>query len=280
MTAALDRNVLFCRMIGFLDQRQLDSLADKTVAVGGAGGVGFTHAEAMVRQGIGRIKISDFDNFGPENTSRQFGCTTETIGRNKAEVLEQRLRSINPGLRVDRFGALSRSNVADFLSGADFVCDGVDYFSVLPHRLLHAEARSRGIPSMIVAPVGYGCTIHVFEPDGMSFDEYFDVNDSMTEQAQLDNWGIGLGPSHLYRHYMEKPFLDMENRTASMVSSICLLSSALMASAALRRLLNLPMSYKPVPYIYHLDVVTARFEELHVPDGVPGIKADPKKYMR
>ncbi|MGH6979762.1 MAG: ThiF family adenylyltransferase, partial [Stellaceae bacterium] len=115
MSDPYDRNILFCRMVGLLTQEQLDSLAHKTVAVGGAGGVGFTHAESIVRQGIGRVKISDFDTFGAENMGRQFGCTTLTVGRPKAEVLEERLMSINPALKVERFGALTRDNIDEFL---------------------------------------------------------------------------------------------------------------------------------------------------------------------
>ncbi|HEY5210012.1 MAG TPA: ThiF family adenylyltransferase [Stellaceae bacterium] len=280
MTDPFDRNILFCRMIGLLTQQQLDSLADKCVAVAGAGGVGFTHAESIVRQGIGRIKISDFDIFGAENMGRQFGCTTLTVGREKADVLQERLMAINPALKIERFGALTADNVAPFLDGADFVCDAVDYFHIGPHRMLHREARNRGIPSMLTAPQGYGCTAHLWDPAHMSFDEYFDLNDSMSEQDQLDNWGLGLGATHMYRHYLAARNLDMENKSGSVISSVCLLSSAVIAAVCLRRLLGQPIYFKPLPYMYHLDLVMGRFEELHIPDGVRGIKADPEKYMR
>jgi molybdopterin/thiamine biosynthesis adenylyltransferase len=280
MSNPFDRNILFCRMVGVLTQEQLDSLEDKTVAVGGAGGVGFTHAESLVRQGIGRIKISDFDTFGPENMGRQFGCTVHTIGRDKAEVLEERLRSINPALKVERFGALGADNIAAFLDGVDFVCDGVDYFNIIARRILHSEARRRRIPAMIVGPQAYGCAVFLFDPDHMSFDNYFDLHDGMSEQAQLDNWGQGLSPGKLFRHYASAPDLDMRNKRASTISAVCLLSTAVMAGIALRRLLDEPASIKPVPYMYHLDLTLARFEEIHVPQGLKGLRADPERYLR
>jgi tRNA threonylcarbamoyladenosine dehydratase len=280
MPDPFDRNILFCRMIGLLTQEQLDSLANKTVAIGGAGGVGFTHAESIVRQGIGRVKISDFDTFGAENMGRQFGCTTLTVGREKAEVLQERLLAINPALKIERFGALAPDNIDRFLDGVDFVCDAVDYFHIAPHRMLHREARKRRIPSMLTAPQGFGCTAHIWDADNMSFDDYFDLNDKMSDQAQLDNWGTGLGATHLYRHYLAKRNLDMENKTGSVISAVCLLSSAIMAAVSLRRLLGQPMFFKSVPYMYHIDLVMGRFDELHIPDGVRGIKADPEKYMR
>jgi len=280
MTDRFDRNILFARMIGLLTQEQLDSLAHKTVAVAGAGGVGFTHAEAIARQGIGNMRISDFDTFDPINMGRQFGCSTLTVGREKAEVLRERLLTINPALKVERFGALEPANVDRFLKGVDFVCDSIDYFHIAPHRMLYAEARKRGIPVALTAPQGFGCTVHFFQPDHMSFDEYFDLNDRMTDQEQLDNWGLGLGPTHFYRHYLAHRNLDMENKSGSVVSAVCLMSSGVMAGLALRRLLNQPIAFKPVPYMYHIDLVMGRFEELYIPEGVRGIKADPKKYMR
>jgi molybdopterin/thiamine biosynthesis adenylyltransferase len=272
--------MLFCRTIGMLTQAQLDLLAHKTVAVGGAGGVGFTHAECLVRQGIGQIKISDLDTFGPENMNRQFGCTINTIGRDKAEVLEERLMSINPSLRVDRFGAVDNATVGNFLDGVDFVCDGMDYFAVGAHRMLHAEARARGIPAIICGPNARGVTIHLFDPAQMSFDEYFDLHDGMDELDMLQNWGTGLGPSHRYRYYMDDPKLDPRQRRATTVSSVCLLASAVLGANVLRKLIIEPIGLKPVPYVYHLDLVTLSFDEIHIPGGVRAIKAEPERYYR
>jgi len=61
---------------------------------------------------------------------------------------------------------------------------------------------------------------------------------------------------------------------------VCLLSTAVMAGIALRNLLNEPVAIKPVPYMYHLDMVVARFEEIHVPQGLRGLNADPERYLR
>lgn len=280
MSDSFDRNILFARMIGLLTQEQLDGLADKTVAIAGAGGVGFTHAEAIVRQGIGNVKISDFDTFDPINMGRQFGCSTLTIGREKAEVLEERLLTINPALKIERFGALDSSNIGPFLEGVDFICDAIDYFHISPHRMLHGEARKRGIPSMLAAPQGFGCTVHLFDADHMSFDEYFDLNDRMPEQEQLNNWGEGLGPTHVYRHYLNKRNLDMENKTGSVISASCLLCTVVMAAVALRLLLKQEIFFKPVPHIYHIDLVVGIFDELYIPHGVKGIKANPEQYLR
>ncbi len=72
MDEKYSRDIIYSRMIGLVSQEELDLLAVKTIAVPGCGGVGYTHAETLVRMGVGGVKIADFDTFGPENFNRQF----------------------------------------------------------------------------------------------------------------------------------------------------------------------------------------------------------------
>jgi hypothetical protein len=123
-------------------------------------------------------------------------------------------------------------------------------------------------------------TLHQFEPDHMASDDYFDMHEGMSELEQLRHWGFGLGPMHLHKDYLPEPYLDLENRKTSITSSVCLMSTAILAAIVLRRLLNQPVMLKPVPYVYAVDVVMLRFEELYLPGGVRGIKADPARYYR
>ena len=146
-----DRNTLFCRMIGILDQQELDALAEKTVAVPGCGGGGYTHAESLVRMGVGRIKIADFDTFGAENIGRQFGATIHTVGRSKTAVLEERLRSINPAIVVEVFKGVSDATVAPFLADVDFVCDAIDYFSISARRLICRGLSPNGMKALVAS---------------------------------------------------------------------------------------------------------------------------------
>ncbi len=280
MTDKFGRDVLFARMIGILTQENLDTLGKKTVAVPGAGGAGFTHAESMVRMGIGRIKIADFDTFDPINIGRQFGATIHTVGRRKVEVLEERLKSINPALAVDPFDGVTKENIGEFLDGVDVVCDAIDYFSVPPRRLLHREARKRGIPIVFAGPVGFGAALFVFDPRGMSLDEYFDFREGQSETEMLENLGIGLIPARLYRHSLDNQNLDFKNHSGSVLSSTCLLCTALVGIAALTLLVGKDVALKPAPYVYQIDIAAAKFVELHIPGGVRDIKSNPQAYLR
>ncbi|MES9897653.1 MAG: ThiF family adenylyltransferase [Sedimenticola sp.] len=255
-----DRSILFSRMLGLLSEDELNALINKKVAIPGCGGTGFTYAECLVRMGIGKIHISDSDTFGLENMNRQFGCTIHTVGEPKVEVLQERLTSINKNLECTSFGAVDEENLSDFLEGVDVVCDTMDFFAITPRRRLYQEARKRGIAVQICCPVAWGVTSHRFDPHGMSFDEFFGIDDSMTEDGQLSAFGNGLAPAKLYKAYIESPKLDFENKSVSSVSSSCLMATSFGSSQALNILLGKDLGFKAVPHWYNIDIIAGRFE--------------------
>src|SRR5215469_13347332 len=97
--AAFDRN------IGWLTEWEQQALRSKRVAIAGMGGVGGFHLTTLARFGIGAFSIADMDRFDLVNFNRQIGATMATIGRPKAEVLEEMALAINPELRMRRFDA-------------------------------------------------------------------------------------------------------------------------------------------------------------------------------
>lgn len=72
------------------------SLADKSCAVIGLGGLGTNVAVHLAGAGIGEICLCDFDIVSSTNLNRQFMYTSDDIGRNKCDVMEQRLLSYAP----------------------------------------------------------------------------------------------------------------------------------------------------------------------------------------
>jgi hypothetical protein len=145
---------------------------------------------------------------------------------------------------------------------------------------MYREAHKRGVPAACVGPLGFGATLHIFEPCGMTFDEYYDLRDGQSEEQMLLNFATGLNPGQLFRHSLDNQNLDFKNKSGSVISSSCLLCSALMGFVALTRLIDKSTALKPVPYVYQVDLAAAKFAEIHVREGVRGIKADPRAYMR
>lgn len=267
------REVIYSRMLGIVSEQELDLLAEKTIAVPGCGGVGYTHAEALVRMGVGGIHIADFDTFGPENFNRQFGASVNTVGRKKADVLRERLLSINPALRLTQFDGVSPDNVGQFLSGVDVLCDALDYFVIEPRIIMYRHARENGIPAVIACPIGFGGTLHYFDPQSMSFEDYFALTSDMDETQKLINFGIGLDPLRLHSSYLDSPRLDFANQKVASVSSACLLATTLTSTFTLAKLLDRDMFFKPVPYVHQIDYMAGRFEQTLVNEGVNGLKS-------
>ncbi|MDD9177717.1 MULTISPECIES: ThiF family adenylyltransferase [Aliivibrio] len=267
-----DHSLLFSRMLGIVSEEELKTLEGKKIAVPGAGGVGFTHAETLVRMGVGSVTIADFDTFGPENMNRQFGCTISTLGQEKADVLSRRLHDINPNVETKILTAISEDTIEEFLDGVDLVCDALDYFVIEPRMLMYRRARERGIPVIMSGPVGFGASLHLFTPEAMPFETFFNLQKNDTEQEKLVKFGNGLTPSSLYLNYQKSANLDFEAHKVASLSCSCLLASTLTGSSSVLQLLG-KQSFKSAPYCYQLDLRAFKFEEVHLEHGVKSLPA-------
>jgi molybdopterin/thiamine biosynthesis adenylyltransferase len=286
MRRNVGRLELFNRMLGIVTEAELEALRTKGIAVAGCGGVGFTHAETLVRMGVGRVHVADPDTFSVENMNRQFGATMDTIDKPKVEVLRDRLLSINPNLHVSVFShGINDQTVVEFLQDVHLVVDSMDYFVMDapgedPRLRLHRVAREKGLPAIISGPVGFGATLHHFSPEGMSFHDFFDVRNDIPPDRKLVNFGKGMIPGQLYRHYQKSPELSFEHRKVASLSCSCLLSSALIGAAGLLILLGRQSHFKPAPYCYQIDFQAGKFEEIVVPGGVRELDRNPSAFLR
>lgn len=124
------------------------------VLVAGAGGVGSWAIEALARTGIGHLTLVDMDVLVESNVNRQLPALTDTFGRGKIEVLAERARGINPGIRltlVDDF--LTRDNIATLLADTpDLVLDCTD--DVEAKVSLTVWCRRRRIPLVVAGAAG------------------------------------------------------------------------------------------------------------------------------
>ena len=92
----------FSRTRMLLGADALKKLAGSRVAVFGVGGVGGYVVEALARSGVGSIDLIDDDQVVLSNLNRQIIATMDTIGRNKVDVMAERILSINPEAVVYR----------------------------------------------------------------------------------------------------------------------------------------------------------------------------------
>ena len=206
------RSEAFDRNLGLISLAEQEKLATSLIAIAGCGGVGGLHAHTLARLGIGRFRVADSDLFTTANINRQIGATIQTIGRNKAKVTAEMIRSINPEAMVEIIeGNISETNASDFVRGADLVIDGVDFFALNDRRQLFRAAWNAGTPALTAAPLGFSATLHVFAQGGMTFDDYFDIRDEQDGFEQLVRFFVGLAPSGLHLPYMDLTSVDIKS---------------------------------------------------------------------
>jgi tRNA threonylcarbamoyladenosine dehydratase len=79
----------------------LERLQNAHVLIVGLGGIGSFAGEFIARSGVGTMTIIDGDAFDPTNKNRQLTALDSTIGRNKAIVLGERIKDINPEINLN-----------------------------------------------------------------------------------------------------------------------------------------------------------------------------------
>ena len=148
MTTVYDRTEML------LGKEAMDRLKNKRVIIFGIGGVGGFVDEALARVGIGTIGIADYDRVDVTNINRQIIALHSTIGKHKTQVMKERIKDINPDIKVKDFdGKLTEISLESFfLEKWDYIVDAID--DVPAKLLLIQEASKRGIP--IISSMGTG----------------------------------------------------------------------------------------------------------------------------
>ena len=138
-----------------LGEEKLILLRNANVLVVGVGGVGAYAAEMIVRAGVGRMTIADADKVSQSNINRQLVALHSTIGREKCDILAERLKDINPELQLSVVNRFIKDDETDALLDSDkfdYVVDAIDTLS--PKLALIKGALDRGIP--LVSSMGAG----------------------------------------------------------------------------------------------------------------------------
>lgn len=118
----------FIRTGLLLGSEGVEKLNNSSVAVFGIGGVGSFVCEALVRSGLGKIILIDYDIIDISNINRQLHATTKTVGLSKVEVMKERLLDINPNLDIVIYNELYNDETKDRLISLeyDYVVDAID----------------------------------------------------------------------------------------------------------------------------------------------------------
>jgi tRNA A37 threonylcarbamoyladenosine dehydratase len=142
----------FDRAARLFTEPGLARLMEARVLVFGMGGVGSFAAEALSRSAVGRLVLIDFDEICITNVNRQLHALKGNVGRQKVDVMAERLRLIHPAGQVTPIPTFYNEHSSDeLLAGEiDFVVDAIDNVTAKVHLL--ASCLRRGIP--VVSSMG------------------------------------------------------------------------------------------------------------------------------
>ena len=138
-----------------LGEEGVNALKKARVAVFGIGGVGGFACESLARAGVGTLLLVDDDTVSESNLNRQLIALHSTIGREKSDLMAERLRDINPDIDLTVINRFIKDDETDALLDSarfDFVVDAIDTLS--PKLALIKGALDRGIP--LVSSMGAG----------------------------------------------------------------------------------------------------------------------------
>ncbi len=143
-----------------LGEEGVARLREAAVMIFGVGGVGSHCIEALARSGIGRLVLIDNDAVSITNINRQSIAYHSTIGRMKTDVMRERIRDIDPSIRVTTYETfVLPDNLGEILDAepeVDYVVDAID--TVSAKIALAEETLKRGIP--LISSMGTGNKLH------------------------------------------------------------------------------------------------------------------------
>ena len=257
----------FSRNIGWVTREEQCQLREKRVAIAGLGGVGGIHLLTLCRLGIGRFHLADFDSFDLVNFNRQTGATISTLNLPKLEVMVQQALDINPDLQIKGFpNGVTADNLDDFLEGVDIYIDGLDFFAFQARQDVFFACAAKGIPAVTAAPLGMGAAVLNFMPGGITFDEYFRLNDG-TEAEKPVRFLMGIAPARLQMRYLADPSaVDLANRKGPSTIMACQLCAGIAATEALKILLGRG-PIRTAPRGYHFDAYRNKLTLTSRPGG-------------
>lgn len=137
-------------------------IAEASVLIVGAGGLGCPVALYLGAAGIGRLLLADGDTVDLTNLQRQIGHTTAAIGENKADSLARSVRAINPECNVAAIRqALASDALHEAVAAVDLVVDASDNFAT--RHAVNRACVQLGKPLVSGAAIGFSGQLAVFD---------------------------------------------------------------------------------------------------------------------
>ena len=179
-----------------LGEEGIARLRAANVLIVGLGGVGAYAAEMICRAGVGSMTIVDGDCVHPSNRNRQLLALRSTEGKAKASLMGERLKDINPDLKVTVINEYIRDErMIEILdAGFDYVVDAIDTLSPKIFLIYHSLQRKY----RIVSSMGAGGKFDPLKISIADISETTDCNLARILRKRLHRLGVREGFKAVY----------------------------------------------------------------------------------
>ena len=163
------------RQMSIVTRSEQERFKDAKITVIGCGGIGGETIEMLARMGIGELVLVDEDAFDLSNLNRQTLASLSDLGLSKSAVAADKVRLINPYVKVTAFHEhVDGDNIDVIIGDSDIVIDALD--NVLTRVIVSRKAKEKGIPYIHGAIHGTLGQITVFLPNSdKTYEEMFNL---------------------------------------------------------------------------------------------------------
>ncbi len=135
----------FQRIIQLIGEERFARLQNSFVTIVGLGAVGGYAMEGLVRAGVGRLRLVDFDTVQPSNINRQLLALETTLGKPKVQVAKERALAINRNCQIEALEIFAAEETMDKIlyPAPDLLIDAID--SLNPKIQLLCAAHDAGL---------------------------------------------------------------------------------------------------------------------------------------
>jgi adenylyltransferase/sulfurtransferase len=170
-------------------------LLESHVTLCGCGALGTVLANALVRAGVGHVRIVDRDFIETHNLQRQILFDEHDVAENlpKAEAAARKLAAINSSVHVEPVVTdIDRTNILELVEDADLILDGTDNFEI--RYLINDVAVKLGKPWVYGGSIGsHGQTMTILPGETPCLRCVFEAAPAPGEAATCETAGV-LGP--------------------------------------------------------------------------------------
>lgn len=242
MMDIFDYHEAFKRNLGYLTPEDQQQLRQVRIALPGLGGVGGHHLHSFLRLGVENFHLADLDNFELANFNRQHEANMGNLGKSKVEVMKRFALSINPNCQIKTFpSGVNLTNMNAFLSQIDLVVDTLDLYEMPLKVQLFQKAHDHAIPVITAAPLGMGTALLAFDPYGMSFNEYFDLDSRMSIHEMITKFIVGIAPKFTFlKSLVYRQSVNIAGQQLPSLDLGCSAATSALGAQALKILLKRP----------------------------------------